>query len=157
MAYPNFLANKFDFACINLGFSGNAKGEDVMSDYIAGLAPDVLVMDYDHNAPNAAHLQSTHERFFLRFREKNPQAPVIFLSAPNVRIETAFDCRRPIVRATYEKALARGDKNVYYIDGYDLFGEEDWDSCMVDGCHPNDLGHYRMAMHLAPIFKKIFG
>lgn len=156
MAYPNFLAGKFDFTCINLGFSGNAKGEDVMCDYIAALAPDVFVMDYDHNAPDAAHLKATHERFFLRFREKNPQTSVIFLSAPNVRFETSFDPRRPIIRATYENALKRGDKNVYYIDGYDLFGEEDWDSCSVDGCHPNDLGHYRIANCLAPIFKQIF-
>lgn len=155
MAYPNILANKLDFDIVNLGFSGNAKGETVMCDYIATLNPDIFVMDYDHNAPNRAELLATHEPFFLRFREKHPDVPVIFMSAPNVRIDTGMDSRREVVRATYENAVARGDKNVYYIDGYDLFGEEDWDICTVDGCHPNDLGHYRMAMSLEPIFKKL--
>ena len=155
MAYPNILANKMDFDVINLGFSGNAKGETVMCDYIAGLNPDIFVMDYDHNAPNRPHLLATHEPFFLRFREKHPDVPVIFMSAPNVRIDTGMDSRREVVRATYQNALARGDKNVYYIDGYDLFGEEDWDLCTVDGCHPTDLGHYRMAMKLLPILKNL--
>ncbi len=30
------------------------------------------------------------------------------------------------------------------------FGRDDWDSCTVDGCHPNDLGHYLMAKGIAP-------
>ena len=153
MAYPSILANKLDVDIINLGFSGNAKGEDTMCDYVASLPMDFFVMDYDHNAPNYEHLKNTHERFFRRFREKNPTTPVLFLSAPNVRIDTGMDSRREIVRATYENALADGDKNVYYIDGYDLFGEEDWDLCTVDGCHPTDLGHYRMAMKILPILK----
>jgi len=29
------------------------------------------------------------------------------------------------------------------------------DSCTVDGCHPNDLGFYRMAMGMLPSLKEL--
>ena len=154
--FPNILAHKLGFDLINLGFSGNAKGEDIMCDYIADQNPDVFVMDYDHNAPTLAHLESTHERFFLRFRERHPSVPVIMLSAPNLIFDRpCFEPRREVIRATYENALARGDKNVRFIDGETLFTTEDADLCTVDRCHPNDLGHYRMAMAIAPVLAEL--
>ena len=33
-------------------------------------------------------------------------------------------------------------------DGKKLFGSKDRENCFVDGCHPNDLGFYRMAKML---------
>ena len=39
-----------------------------MAEYIAGLHPDILIMDYDHNAPTPEHLDATHEAFFKSFR-----------------------------------------------------------------------------------------
>ena len=49
----------------------------------------------------------------------------------------------------------KGDKNVYFIGGEDLFAGECWDSCTVDGTHPNDLGFYRMAMRIEKTLKII--
>ena len=58
-------------------------------------------------------------------------------------------------------AIAEGDQNVYYIDGAELLAGECWDSCTVDGVHPNDFGFYRMAMRiektLKPIIDKLGG
>ena len=56
---------------------------------------------------------------------------------------------------TYENALAKGDKNVYFIDGGTLFGDEDRTLCTLDTIHPNDLGFYRMAKRIYPIIKDI--
>ena len=56
---------------------------------------------------------------------------------------------------TYENAIARGDENVFFLDGETLFGNEDADLCTVDACHPNDLGHYRMAMGILPFLEKL--
>ena len=47
-----------------------------------------------------------------------------------------------------EKAKKSGDKNVYFIPGKQLFGKFDRINCTVDGCHPNDLGFYRMAKRI---------
>ena len=62
--------------------------------------------------------------------------------------------RREIIRATYRRAVENGDRNVYFIDGETLFGGDLYDSCTVDGCHPNDLGFYRMYKHVLPVLKQ---
>lgn len=53
--------------------------------------------------------------------------------------------------------MADGDKNVYFIDGKTLFGGEYYSNCTKDGCHPNDLGAYRMASVIGPVMAKAKG
>ena len=53
--------------------------------------------------------------------------------------------RRDIIKTSYNKALANGDKNVYFIDGETLMNEKDGTRCTIEGCHPNDVGFSRMA------------
>ena len=112
-------------------------------------------MDYDHNAPSVDHLKETHEPFFRRIREKNPDLPVVMLTKPDYDYDARGAERRAIIRATYENAVAAGDKNVYFVDGETYFGSEDRELCTVDRVHPNDIGHYRMAAMVEPIIKKI--
>lgn len=145
-AYPAFLSRRFDCDFVNLGFSGNAKAEDAMIDYICGLDMSVFVYDYDHNAPSVEHLKNTHEKMFRAIRDSHPDLPIIIMSAPNFDTNRAhFAPRRQVIFETYAHAMAEGDKNVYFIDGERLFGGDCRDGCTVDGCHPNDLGFYRMA------------
>jgi len=61
---------------------------------------------------------------------------------------------REIIRQTYQNALDAGDKNVYFVDGEKLFGTDLRDCCTVDGCHPNDLGFYRMYKCVLPVLKE---
>ncbi len=51
----------------------------------------------------------------------------------------------------------------FVVDGLYWFNEnkefvrikaEDRDACTVDGCHPNDLGFYRMGKAICPIVEK---
>ena len=150
-SYQGFLSRWLDSDHINLGFSGNAKGEKEMAEYIAGLEMSAFVMDYDHNAPNVEHLKNTHEPFFRVIREKNPNLPVIFVSKPDPEKNMADAAlRREIIYATYQNALDRGDRFVWFVDGVSLFGTRDRDACTVDGTHPNDIGFYRMAENLYP-------
>ena len=46
---------------------------------------------------------------------------------------------------TYINAVRNGDKNVYYIDGSQFFANDDSGSCLIDGCHPTDIGFAKMA------------
>ena len=152
--YSNILSRKLNMDHINLGFSGNAKGEQVMADYIAGLPMSVFLLDYDHNAPSIEHLEATHEKFFLTIREKNPDLPVIMATKTDTprtkQLAETLQIRREIVFRTYENAVKRGDKYIKFIDGGKTFNEIclmgiPADSCTVDGCHPNDLGFACMA------------
>lgn len=153
--YCAILSNRLDADFYNFGFSNGARGEKVMADYISTLPMSLFVYDYDHNAPSAEHLANTHEPFFKRIREKYPELPVLMLSRPNF-YGTADDiARRETVRRTYENALRAGDENVRFIDGERLFGERDRSFCTVDGCHPNDLGFYRMAEVIEPVVSEL--
>mgnify|MGYP000091793048 CR=1 FL=1 len=153
--YPALLSRWLDMDFYNFGFSGNAKGEPEMADYINTIDMSVFVLDYDHNAPTPEHLRSTHEPFFLKIREKHPNMPILLLSRPNFNFYDVDDSeeRRAIIETTYRNAILRGDNHVYYIDGEALFGVEDRQLCTVDRTHPNDLGFYRMAKTILPVMK----
>jgi len=157
-AYSNMVSRYFDIDHINLGFAGNAKGEDAMAEYIAELDMSIFVYDYDHNAPNAEHLKETHEKLFKRFRASNPYTPVIIMSKTDVPRPMGYIgdtyIRRNIIKATYDNAVASGDKNIYFIDGQEVFKLAGSADCTVDGCHPNDLGFYCMAQAVIKVIQE---
>ena len=152
-AYTAKVARHLDADHVNLGFSGNARGELCMADYVNTLDMSVFVLDYDHNAPDVEHLAKTHEPFFLRVREHNPELPIVLMTRPN-DVQDPLG-RLAVVKKTYENALARGDKNVYFINGRDFFGEEDHAYYTIDGVHPNDLGFARMTALVEPVLRRI--
>lgn len=156
-AYQNIISAKLGIDHVNLGFSGSARGETVMAEYIASLPMSIFVMDYDHNAPTPEHLKNTHKPFFDIIRDKNPDLPVVFVTRPRQEGLSALDTqiRMNIVYDTFRSAFLSGDKNVYFINGYEMFGTEYADSCTVDNCHPNDLGFARMADKIGAVIKKI--
>ena len=162
-SYQSLLSQKLDFDFINLGFSGSAHGEDAIAEYMAGLNMSVFVSDYDHNAPTVEHLEKTHYKLYETVRSKQPDIPYIIMSRPNIDLspyvatQAHFDNleRRNITFKTYQKALENGDKNVYFVDGAAIFNCDVYDSCTVDGTHPNDIGFYQFYKALCPILKKI--
>lgn len=151
-SYQALISKWNDIDYINLGFSGNARGEDVMTDYLAGLDCSLFVCDYDYNAPTAEHLRSTHYRLYERYRARRPDTPILFISKPDFSGCGEDEERLKIVRATYKKAKADGDKNVYFLSGKRFYGNKDRWGFSVDGCHPTDFGFYRMATE---IYKKM--
>lgn len=154
-AYQAILSREFDADFINLGFSGNALGEEVIANYIASLEMSMFFLDYDHNAPSAKSLDLTHERFFKIVREKHPDLPIIMLSMPFPDCVNDANERRRVIEATYNNAIKSGDKNVYFIDGSkmpEIFGNENG---TVDGVHPNDLGFMCMAKGIEEVIKNI--
>ena len=156
--YENIVSRYFDYDFINLGFSGSAKGEKCLAEYIADMDMCCFVYDYDHNAETPEDLKATHKPMFDIIRKKNPELPIILMSAPPCTMWTKEDQqkRKEVVRETYNSAIKDGDKNIYFIEGdkmYDIFGGM---SGTVDGCHPNDLGFMCMAHHVIEKMKDIF-
>lgn len=144
--YTNLISNLLDMDHVNLGFSGSARAEAAMVDYLSKQETSIFVCDYDHNAPNVEHLKATHEPLYKAFRAAQPDTPILFLSKPDARPgRKDDDARRAVIMETYERAKANGDKNVWFVDGADLFKGPNRFDCTVDGCHPTDLGFHRMA------------
>ncbi len=143
--YQALIAKELNVDFVNLGFSGNARAEEAMIEYLAALECSVMVFDYDHNAPTAEFLKATHRRMYELYRKYRPQTPVLFLSKPDVERDAEGKNRAEIVCCMYEWARRSGDERAYYIPGRELFGTENRENCTVDGTHPNDLGFYRMS------------
>lgn len=154
--YQAIISKHLDVDFISLGFGGNAKGEQEIAEYISSLNMSIFVCDYDHNAPNAEHLQKTHLPFYRTIRNAQPNLPIIFMTAPNTMPwYTWYQSRRDAIYNTYKTAIDEGDKNVYFIDGDTFFEGPDRDLCTVDTCHPNDLGYYKMALKIEKVIASI--
>jgi len=158
ISYEEYISRRFDCDYWNLGFSGSCRAEPSMIEYIKKLTMSCFVYDYDHNAPTADYLEQTHERLFLAVRKEQPDLPVILMSRPKYVLDADEQRRRAIIKATYDNAVARGDRKVFFLDGPALFalcGREG----LVDNAHPNDLGFFSMAKALGDLMEEnaIFG
>ena len=147
-AYESILSRRFDIDHINLGFSGSARAEDVIADYVADLDMSFFLYDYDHNAPTLEHYKNTHEKMFKKVRAKHPDMPILIMTRPNYYLTKEWVARREVAYQTYQNALAAGDKRVWFIDGPELMAICK-DEGTVDNCHPTDYGFYSMANAIA--------
>ncbi len=153
-SYEAIFSRELDCNYINLGFSGSARGEEEMAQYIKNLDMSAFVYDYDHNAPDAEHLKRTHKRMFDIIRKANPDLPILILSMPKSRLGEEEKKRLQIIKESYENAKNQGDNNVYFISGNDLIDDELSEIWSVDDCHPNDSGFASMARAIINIFNK---
>lgn len=155
-SYQAMITRMLDCDHINLGFSGSARGEDAIVNYMAKIPMSVFVCDYDYNAPDPDHLRRTHLPLYRAIRAARPELPILLITRPTHPDSDTAE-RRAIIRATYETALAEGDKNIAFLDGGTLLDGNMADSCTVDGVHPNDLGFYRMAEKIGAEVKRLLG
>ncbi len=147
-SYSAILSRLLDYNFINLGFSGNARGEDAITDYINSLDMSIFVLDYDHNAPTVEHLRDTHCRMYQRIRKCHPDLPIILMTRPKVHLSEDEIQRVIVIEDTYQSAVQAGDRNIYLLKGTDLIGERIIETATVDGTHPNDSGFVSMAYAL---------
>ncbi len=153
--YIPMISQKYNLNYLNFGFAGSAKGETPLIEYIAKLDISAFVSDYDHNAYDIELLKATHLNMYKTVRKFKPDIPYIIITRPDYWKEPEEnDKRNKIIYATYEYAKQNGDERVYYIDGKNLFSGEYYHNCTKDGCHPNDLGAYRMAQRIGPTVAK---
>ena len=158
-AYSTLLCRVLDAPQINMGFSSGARGEQCVAEAIAGLKLSAFVMDYDHNAQSIKQLKETHEKFYKTVRAAQPKLPIIIVSGPRDGRVKDYRTRRDVIKATYQRAVAAGDKHVYFVDGihfYDLPGMPviPRDFTTVDNTHPTDLGFHLMYLKIRPVLKK---
>ena len=157
--YVNMLCRMLDTDICNLGFSGSARAEAVIAEYIAAQNPSVFVLDYDHNAPTAEHLAQTHFALYETVRKAHPTTPILMMTMPTIEGYENREWnqpRREEILKSYAKAKELGDKNLYFVDCYGCFGASVNGECgTVDDCHPNPLGFLRMAERVCPVLEAV--
>jgi len=160
MAYTNILSRDLDIQFVNLGFSGNGRGEPALAHLITQIAGTrCIILDYEANA--GLSIKETLGPFVDVLRDKHPDIPILIMS----KIRYAYDLEgstpykqwmelRSFQRELVDKRNHAGDTQIYFLDGFTVLGE-DYDECTVDGVHPNDLGSIRIANALRPAIERI--
>jgi len=159
--YTSLLSRWLDANYINLGFSGNDRGEPAIAEYISTIKMSAFVYAYGFNAPTLEHYENTHYPFYKIIRDKNPDLPVVIFTPPwcpvlkaKATVEKLSGIRN-IAKNTYKRACSEGDKNIYFVDGFKALGGIVASDCTVDGIHPTDHGFYNMAQALYPVLKSV--
>ncbi len=159
MAYPAILSRRTGFNFVNFGVSGNAKIEKEMAHMFADLNPDVYILDC---VPNSSPEQiKSRTLYFVEYlREKHPNTPIIMI--PSVVRELSFfnqswkernHQQNAQWKAQYDKLIAKGIKNLYYLDDDYLLGHDHEGT--TDGTHPSDLGFMRMVEKIEPFVLEV--
>jgi hypothetical protein len=81
MAYTNILSRLLDAEFVNLGFSGNGRGEPEVAQAVSQI-PDLrlFILDYDANAESPEHLQRTLPEFIHILRQSHHDTPILVVS-----------------------------------------------------------------------------
>lgn len=155
MSYTNILTRKLNREVINLGFSGNGQLDYEIAELMATRQDaSMFILDFIPNV-NAKQLTEKTMTFFNILRKTNPNTPILFVETiifphsfyDRKTYETITEKNR-LLKEEYEKIKRSGDKNIYYLTGDDLIGNDG--EATVDGVHLTDTGFARMA-------EKLFG
>lgn len=159
MLFTSIISRELDREVFNLGFSGNAKLDKEIAEYMASVKdPGLFVLDY---APNctAAMIDKDAEKFFRILRDAHPDVPIIIIEVPyypskdfDQKMMEDLQQRNAAQSRLYEKLKKDGEKKIYYIKSDKLLaGNKD---ATVDGVHYTDLGAVLHSEAILPVIRK---
>jgi hypothetical protein len=155
MSYQAILGRQINLDFVNLGFSGNGKGEAAVARMVAEIDASAFVLDFSQNNPTIESLKEVYEPFLTTLRAKHPETPILAITAIASSRETGrLEEMRRHVREVVKARIAAGDRKLTLVEGTELLGPGRLDG-LVDGSHPNDLGFQWMADGLAPYVARV--
>lgn len=161
MSYQAILGRMLNLDFVNLGFSGNGKGEPEVARTVAEIDAACFVLDFAQNNETVESLRAVYGPFMETLRAKHPETPILavtpiyaareaFGEAPPARLEPM----RELIRQVAAARIAKGDGHLQIVEGTDLLGPAQG-AGLVDGTHPNDLGFEWMAEGFATRLRKV--
>jgi hypothetical protein len=158
--FVSVVGRRLNLDVVNLGFSGNGKGEPELAELISEIDASLYVLDYAGNV-EPKMLRRTLPRFMDILRARRPLTPILIMTIVcfasyefSAARRSALEERRDIMMEHYVRRRRRGDQHIHFADGLSLlpFGTE---GAFVDGVHPTTLGFSMMAERLTPIVEQI--
>jgi len=160
MSYQAILGRLLNLNHINLGFSGNGKGEASLARAVAEIDAAAFILDFAQNNTDLDSLAQVYDPFIGILRERHPDTPIVAITPIYGAGEATGGQRNEQMRAHIRKVVSRrigaGDTHLQLVEGTDLLGPSRVDG-LVDGTHPNDLGFRWMAEGLAERLRKVLG
>ncbi len=159
LAATAILGRFFDVETINLGFSGNARMEQVIGDVMTSIDASCYVVDC---LPNMT-TDMINERafnFISQLKSAKPTIPIILVECSpneagwlNQAEENRISEKNKAFKAVYDKLIANGCNDIFYVRNDVLIGYDR--EATIDGAHYNDLGFVRYAEYLKPFIAQI--
>ncbi len=164
-SWANTLARDTDLDLVNFGYGGSARGEVAIAEQIAMQQADVISISYGTNCwsrvVHSSGLFAEGLKVFVEIvRQAQPSVPIVAISPllrpdaesqRNTQGASLADLRN-VFEQYFRARVEQGDNNIVLVEGLGLITEED----LVDGIHPGDDGHQKVAGALAGPFTSAF-
>lgn len=157
--WPVIVAKEMNLHLTNLGVAGNCKIEAMMALMISRCKADLITLKLGINVDCGELTSRTFGPSIIGFiqiiREKHPSTPLVLISPiisppreEKKQIETHLGLKemRSTISGIVETCRKYGDKNIYYVDGLKIFGQNEL-SYLPDDLHPNSEGQPVLAEH----------
>ncbi|MBL9216043.1 MAG: SGNH/GDSL hydrolase family protein [Opitutaceae bacterium] len=161
MAHTAILGRRLEIPVVNLGFSGNGEMESAIGDYLVKIDAAAYIIDC---LPNMKPPQVTERCIPLvrQLRARRPDTPIVLVEDRRYTNSWAtpdknhfHDENHAALRAAYEQLVREGVKNLHYIPGDHLYGDDSEGA--VDASHATDLGFVRQADVMEPHLRAALG
>ncbi len=162
MSYQAIVSRALNVDFVNLGFSGNGRGEPELAEAMAEIDASCYVLDWAVNCPTLEECEERYAPFLQIIRDARPDTPVIcvtpiFSTNQILNPDTAKqEPMREIIRAAVAERIEAGDRSIRLVEGCSLLGPDDREG-LVDMTHPNDIGFVSMARGLEPHLQAALG
>ena len=161
MSYQAILGRALNLDYVNLGFSGNGKGEPEVARMVAEIKAACFVLDFAQNNGTVESIRQVYDPFIATLREKHPGVPIVAITpiasaGEQLSAKSQLEGMRAHIRQVVSRRIGAGDAHLQLIEGTDLIGPDRLDA-FVDGTHPNDLGFQWMADGIAARLSKMLG
>jgi len=158
MAYPAIMSRHTGWEFINLGFSGNAKMELPLAEWLAKVPASCYILDCIPN-PSPEEITARAYPFIKHLRTQQPNVPIVIIETV-IREISYFDQQwtdrvkrqNEAIRQAYERLKKEGYQHLYYIPAKGLSGDDH--EATIDGTHLTDLGFMRFVDKVLPVVKK---
>jgi len=161
MVHTAILGRHLDRPVINLGFSGNGRMDAAVGEFLTKVDAAVYVIDCLPNM-GPADVRKKCAPLVHQLRAAHADTPIVLVEdrrTTNSWIKPNRDKvhteNHAALRESFDALEKEGVKNLYYIPGDDLLGDDG--EASTDGSHPSDLGFVRQTAVFEPVLRKALG
>ncbi len=157
MVHTAILGRRLEVPVVNLGFSGNGHMDEAVGACMIRMDASVFVIDC---LPNMFGPEVTAKCIPLvkQLRTARPDVPIVLVEDRRYpggwiigSMATHNDENHAALRAAFATLQREGMKDIYYIPGDHLYGDDGDGS--VDGSHATDLGFVRQSDGMEPVLR----
>lgn len=160
MAATNILGRELNAEVVNIGISGEGKMDFPMARALAAMeGVSLYLLDPVPNCTRDMCDILTYD-FVKIIADAHPDTPIVMVEGPiypysryDTELGPYLKSKNDAFYANYQRLIADGYNNIYYVDSVDLDGVED--DGTVDSIHLTDLGFRHYADKLLPVLKTL--